>query len=163
MTTRTDVPVGTFPPDIEKAAKAAEANTNIVAKLTAILKQRVSIVCKIEDACVWNIKVRDKTGVYIAFGQLRQLPGCCGVCVSTQADVSIKYRSLGIGALLNSYRQELAWQLGYTTLLCTDVDKNVAEQRVLEKTGWKRLFGFKNRRTNNDVSMHVVNLREGRE
>lgn len=94
----------------------------------------------------------------LAGGSLVELPGCCGVVVSTGAWVHREYNNRGIGTAMNEMRQERARELGYTVMICTDVVTNVPQQRILDRNGWQKLFQFNNRRTRHDVAMHMVEL-----
>lgn len=100
-----------------------------------------------------------KNEKYIANFYLQQLPGCCGVCISHSNYISPHYRNKGLGRLLNRMRQQIAWDSGYTIMLCTDRKANVPQQKILKKTGWEEVSAFKNRRTQNDVGVHVKKLR----
>lgn len=87
---------------------------------------------------------------------LVQLPGCCGVCVSTGAYVFEPYRRKGVNILMNKLRQDLAREFGYTVLLCTDVDPNTPERHTLKTCGWHDILQFTNRRTGNVVNVSFV-------
>lgn len=96
--------------------------------------------------------------ISVAQWELYQMPHCCGICVSTKAEVNPTYRSRGIGTLLNNLRQDIARMLGYSLLLCTDIDKNTHQTQLLDTNGWRKVHTFVNRRTNNSVSIHVIGL-----
>ncbi len=96
----------------------------------------------------------------IAQFNLQQLQGCCAVCVSYHATVSVPFQKKGLGKLLNSLRQQIAFNQKYTVLLCTDRADNVPQQKILRKNKWKKLISFKNRKTNNDVNLHVIVLKD---
>ncbi len=101
--------------------------------------------------------VDDKNNTITSF-KLGQLHGCCGVCVSFNADVNEKFRKKGVNKLGNKLRQEIARVCGYAVLLCTDVEGNVPQQKTLEKEGWQKLFAFVNNRTNNKVNISIKHL-----
>lgn len=95
----------------------------------------------------------------ICFFTIVQLPGCCGVLISTGAYVSPEFRNLGIGTILNNLRKEIAKKvLGYSLLLCTNRMDNRAQQTILRKNGWEKIHTFKNSRTDNKIAIHVVQL-----
>lgn len=101
---------------------------------------------------------RDDLGKYrgqITTFALVQLPGCCGVCVSTGAYVYEAYRKKGVNILTNKLRQDLAREAGYTVLLCTDIDSNTPERYTLKTCGWHDILQFTNRRTGNVVNISV--------
>lgn len=97
-------------------------------------------------------------GEYIALFSIEQLRGCCGVCVSTGAHVSMPYRRLGLGTLLNEMRLGMAKRLGYGVMLCTDVITNGPERKLLAKNGWKDVHKFRNPRTGRQVAISVRSL-----
>jgi hypothetical protein len=86
------------------------------------------------------------------------MPGCCGIVVSTHASVNSMYKNRGIGTEMNKFRQEIALLYGYTVMMCTDVETNHPQQRILYKNGWQRLYSFRNKRTGNDVAIHAIQL-----
>lgn len=98
-----------------------------------------------------------KTKVAASF-ELHPMINCCGICVSTKAFVAEGFRRKGLGAMLNSLRIEIARLNGYGLLLCTDVESNEAQRKVLAKNGWKDVHDFVNPRTQNKVFISVVNL-----
>lgn len=100
---------------------------------------------------------------YIASFKLVEMPGCCGICISTGASVDGAYRNRGLGKVLNQFRKEIANYLGYTVLLCTDVDKNVAQKRILDKEGFKHVHQFTNKRTGNVVNISVFDIEDNTE
>lgn len=90
---------------------------------------------------------------------LTQLSGCCGVCVSYGAViVDEELRGKGLGTLLNELRIDLARELGYGCLICTDIEDNIPQQKILNQNGWKKIGSFTNPRTNNEISIHSINL-----
>jgi hypothetical protein len=95
---------------------------------------------------------------YIATFRMSQLNGCCGVCVSYNVQTSEAYRGRGIGKLLNQLRVQIADYLDYTVLLCTDVQQNTAQRKIIAKNSWKDIHTFVNKRTNNTVNISVINL-----
>lgn len=94
----------------------------------------------------------------VASFQLYPMINCCGICVSTQAEVAPEYRGRGLGTLLNSLRIDIARYLGYGLLLCTDVDSNEYQRRILKKNGWKDIHTFLNPRTKNKIHISVIGL-----
>jgi len=94
----------------------------------------------------------------VAGFSLSQMPGCCGLCVSHDAYVISSLRGRGIGTALNELRIYLARNMGYTCLLCTDVDSNEPQKKILSKNGWKTNMTFCNKRTGNIVNLHSALL-----
>lgn len=94
----------------------------------------------------------------VAFWSLVQMPGCCGICISTNSFVSPEFRQLGLGKLLNQFRIELARMLGYGLLICTDRVSNMPQQKILKANGWSGISTFVNPRTSNIIAIHEVAL-----
>jgi len=90
--------------------------------------------------------------------RIKQLPGCCGVGVSTGVEVRPTFQNMGVSTLMNKFRQEYAKLLSYGVLLCTDVESNIAQQKVLKKNKWKKLHSFRNPKTSNQVAIHCIDL-----
>lgn len=97
----------------------------------------------------------DKNAAYF---RLYQLPGCCGVCVSSGAHIAQKFRGKGLNVILNKFRMELAKHMGYSSMLCSDIASNEPSKKTLKKNGWKDVFQFKNKRTNNIIDISVISL-----
>lgn len=89
---------------------------------------------------------------------LSDMPGCCGVVVSTGSYISYDYRGKGLGKLLNQMRKEICKAEGYGLLVCTDIAYNIPQQKVLKRNGWKRASSFINPRTDNHIYLHTYNL-----
>ena len=74
----------------------------------------------------------------IAAFSMTGLPGCCGVCVSHYSHVANRFQGKGLGTLLCGIRKDIAKTMRYSCLLCTDVDDNLPQQRILDRHGWKK-------------------------
>ena len=94
----------------------------------------------------------------ISHFKLIQMIGCCGICVSTGVYVHNEYRNKGVNTILNNFRIDIAKELGYGLLLCTDVSNNTAEVKTLDKNGWKHIYNFKNPRTSNKINISIKEL-----
>lgn len=94
----------------------------------------------------------------IAGFELHPMINCCGICVSTRAFVKEGYRGKGLGEALNSIRIDISRTLGYGLLLCTDVESNEAQRKILKKNGCTDIYKFVNPRTKNTVILTVINL-----
>lgn len=97
-------------------------------------------------------------GREIASFELVPMINCCGILVSTQAYVDKAWRGQGLGRLLNTIRIDIARFLGYGVLLCTDVESNASQRKILQANGWKDIHKFVNPRTNNTIFISVINL-----
>lgn len=94
----------------------------------------------------------------IASWKLYQLQHCCAYAVSCNAFVHNEYRNKGVGTLMNNLRQDICRILGYSALLCTDIDKNENQRKLLKTNGWKDIHNLINKRTGNNVYLSVINL-----
>lgn len=91
---------------------------------------------------------------------LAGMPGCCGMVVSTAASVFSDFRKKGLGTFLNLVRVDIAKRMEYGALMCTDIEKNTPQRKILEKNEWKEIYSFRNPRTNNTVIVSCVDLNE---
>lgn len=89
---------------------------------------------------------------------LQQLPGCCGVCLSYHSVVKSSIRGKGVATRLNQFRYDLAKYLGYGALLCTDVESNLPQRKLLKNNGWKDVYSFNNPRTKNQVAISIKDI-----
>lgn len=78
--------------------------------------------------------------------------------VSCNALVKEKYRGKRIGTILNQLRQDIGRLLGYSAIICTDIDKNTPQRKLLATNGWKDVYSVLNKRTKNLVHLAVINL-----
>lgn len=95
---------------------------------------------------------------YLTEFKLSPFPGCCGACVSSGAWVAPTARGRGIGTLFNKVRQRIARELGYGIMICTDIESNEPQQKILDNTGWESVYKWINPRTRNALEMRVVRL-----
>lgn len=106
-------------------------------------------------------RVTQKIGVVeveISTFKLYQLQHCCAFMVSCNALVREKYRGKRIGTILNQLRQDIGRLLGYSAIICTDIDKNTPQRKLLATNGWKDVYSVLNKRTKNLVHLAVINL-----
>ncbi len=97
----------------------------------------------------------DRENAVLATWRMCQLPGCCGVVVSYHAHVLPPFARKGLGKLLNKLRIKLAWEAGYTAMVCTDKRNNEPQQKILAANNWKLVHEFRNRRTTYMVGIHA--------
>lgn len=100
------------------------------------------------------------SGKVISEFTMRQMPGCCGIVVSTGSTVDPKYRGKGIGTILNELRKDIARANGFGCLMCTTILSNTPQQKILERNEWELVNTFNNPRTGNDLGVHIYNLNE---
>ena len=145
-----------------------------ITQLEKILKQPIKILIYLNNEYVnvnfYNLtyiknnnkglefKVLDNNNEIISTFKLIQMIGCCGICVSTNTFVTHKYRNKGVNTILNNFRIDIAKELGYGLLLCTDVSNNTAEVKTLDKNGWKHIYNFENPRTSNKINISIKEL-----
>lgn len=127
------------------------------AKVTLKKRPAESYMSKTDQEGEYLVKIANWTAAGFT---LVCMPGCCGVVISTNCYVNPNWREHGLGTLLNNMRKQMAYEMGYTLLLCTDVTKNIPQQKILNTNGWTKLLEFNNRRTGNTVSLDMIILRD---
>ncbi len=104
-----------------------------------------------------NFFVRSNDVLVSSFS-LVAMPGCCGICVSINSLVVSEFRGKGLGSLLNSMRKQIAWDMGYSLLMCTNLSDNIPQKKILSKNGWEVLKVFFNQKTGKEVEIQTVDL-----
>lgn len=89
------------------------------------------------------------------------LPGSCAYVVCYHSEVT--YGNKGLGTLLNEMKQDIAKNIGYTAMICSDVTKNTFQKKILAKHEWADVHTLTNRRTNNEIKLYVKDLDYGKE
>lgn len=105
----------------------------------------------------YQLKVSEPNVIAATF-KLYPMINCCGICVSTEAEVRPDFQHKGLGRALNSLRIDIARALGYGLLLCTDDVANEYQRKILKQNGWKDVHEFINPRTGHRVAVSVINL-----
>ena len=148
--------------------------TKYTEKLKELLSQNLIIQCQLygeyQPLHIYNLvyikdlpsglkfRVINVEGVVISKFELVQMPGCCGVCISTGTYVNPEFRGKGVNSLLNNFRIDIAKDLGYGLLICTDLKSNTPQMKTLDKNGWKHIHEFKNPRTGNILNITIKEL-----
>ena len=101
------------------------------------------VKCKNQEVSTWK---------------LYELPHCCAFMVSCNVNVLPAFRNKRIGTILNLLRQDIGRALGYSAVLCTDVEHNVNQRKLLATNGWKDIHSIVNKRTQNRVYLSVINI-----
>ena len=147
---------------INKYIKQLEDLLNISIEIQISLKGKFEkiesynlVYVKNSEGSIFKIISNNTT---ISQFKLIQMIGCCGICVSTGVYVHNEYRNKGVNTILNNFRIDIAKELGYGLLLCTDVSNNTAEVKTLDKNGWKHVYNFKNPRTSNKINISIKEL-----
>jgi hypothetical protein len=104
---------------------------------------------------VYTVQKNDKI---ISTFELYKMPHCCAILVSCKANVNEEFRNKRIGTTLNNFRQDISKILGYSLLMCTDIEQNINQRKLLATNGWKDVYNIVNKRTNNRVYISVINL-----
>lgn len=94
----------------------------------------------------------------VAAFELYKLPHCCAIIVSCKAYVGEKFRNKRIGTTMNMLRQDIGRLLGYSCMMCTDIEQNKHQRQLLKTNGWNDIHSVRNKRTNNLVYVSVINL-----
>lgn len=89
------------------------------------------------------------------FYELNPFPGCNQMVVSNHAFIKPAHRMAGHGAAQHVERNEnIFHKLYYDYAICTVVQSNVAEIKILRRNGWRILDSFHNSETGNMVSIY---------
>ena len=142
-------------------------------KLRVLLSKKIVIQCYLDNKWIdlkehhltyiknnnrgIEFKVLNKDNIISQF-KLIQMPGCCGICISTGTYVNPKFRGKGVNIILNNFRIDIAKHLGYGLLMCTDLKSNTPQMKTLDKNGWKHIHEFKNPRTGNILNVTIKEL-----
>ncbi len=118
-----------------------------------------SYMSKVDEEGIWFVSTPSQLPQIAGF-TLICMPGCCGVVISTNCWVQMGYQRRGLGTLLNQMRIQMAWELGYSVMMCTDSASNAPQQRILVKNGWNRVRSFENQRTGNYVHVEDIIVRD---
>lgn len=116
--------------------------------------QRFSVRINIPDG-------RTKNGLreeVVSTFSLAEMPSCCAILISCDVYVYPEYRKKGVGKVLNEFRIGIAKELGYSLMMCTDIETNIHQRKILSSNGWKDIHNIRNKRTNNNVFISVINL-----
>ena len=139
-------------------------------KLKVLLSKKIVIQCYLDNKWIdlkehhlayikdnnrgIEFKVLNKDKIISQF-KLIQMPGCCGICISTGTYVNPEFRDKGVNIILNNFRIDIATYLGYGLLMCTDLKSNIPQMKTLDKNGWKHIHEFKNPRPGNILNVTI--------
>jgi predicted acetyltransferase len=85
---------------------------------------------------------------------ISSLPGCNQVAVSHGLLMKPEYRGKGFGKEEQKLFQEELKRLAYDYVLCTVVESNKAQNKILQETGWLFLAEFKSSYTGNNIRIY---------
>lgn len=97
-------------------------------------------------------------GSHMGGFRLYEMPHCCGIMLSCGSWVEKEYTGKGLGKELNKLRQEIGKKYGYSLILCTDLETNTAQRRILKSNEWVDIYQFKNKRTTNVLNITVKEI-----
>lgn len=101
-----------------------------------------------------KFRVIDNTNnLLVTYFVLSQMRGCNGVCISSNVVVEEEYRGNGLGTKFNYFREVLAKKMNYSLMLCTVVDGNEKQEKIMNKQGWTICTKFLNLKTKNTVKL----------
>ena len=142
-------------------------------KLKVLLSKKIVIQCYLDNKWIdlkehhlvyikdnnrgIEFKVLNKDKIISQF-KLIQMPGCCGICISTGTYINPEFRGKGVNIILNNFRIDIATYLGYGLLMCTDLKSNIPQMKTLDKNGWKHVHEFNNPRTGNILNVTIKEL-----
>ena len=142
-------------------------------KLKVLLSKKIVIQCYLDNKWIdlkehhlvyikdnnrgIEFKVLNKDKIISQF-KLIQMPGCCGICISTGTYINPEFRGKGVNIILNNFRIDIAKHLGYGLLMCTDLKSNTPQMKTLDKNGWKHVHEFNNPRTGNILNVTIKEL-----
>lgn len=90
--------------------------------------------------------------------KLTQMEGCSGICISSKVSISDEYKGKGYGSKFNHFREVLAKQMGYSSIMCTIVKGNIPQEKILTKNGWEVVNVFVNSKTGNTIEVYFKKL-----
>jgi hypothetical protein len=92
------------------------------------------------------------------YGELNNFPGCNQITVSNHAFIYPNQRGKGKGDENHKLRLKRAKLMGYDYMVCTVIDSNVAQRRILTKNNWKELDEFKSSETGHTIIIYGKKL-----
>lgn len=127
-------------------------------KRVEINKENLTLVLDTSyNQVVYRLK---HSGEEIACFSLHTLHGCCGVCVSYHSVIRFSYRGIGLGNILCKLRVEIAKRARYGLMICTVVEDNVPQKKIMETCNFSKAVSFVNPKTKNLVNLHYIKLNE---
>jgi RimJ/RimL family protein N-acetyltransferase len=82
---------------------------------------------------------------------LSPMAGCNGVCIARKVIIAPDYRGNGYGSIFCNLRGVIAFELGYSAIICTVVKGNIKQEKIMAKNGYQNVGLFNNFRTGNDI------------
>lgn len=105
-------------------------------------------------------QIKSSSGEIIGRYFLDPFPACPKIAVSHGLEIFPEYRRHGYGTQAQRDRQKLAILLGYDVLLATVKVGNIAEEKILSRSGWRQVTNFFNTASDHDVGLWMCNLKD---
>jgi len=100
----------------------------------------------------------ETTGYTICDFFLSTFPGCCGIMISHNTYVDPIYRKKGISKILQTLKEEIAIETGFSLLLAVDLENSISKD-FLPKFKWYEIGKrFKNKRSGNELLLFAKNV-----
>lgn len=123
---------------------------------TKILEQILSNSYNISEGGI-QVDIIEENGDKLAEFKLMQFPGCCGILILYNVYVFFPNQKKGIGTEIFKFAKEIAKELNYSKLICTDVVGKPSE-KILLNIGFKHINTFVNQKTTNTVNISAIDI-----
>lgn len=87
--------------------------------------------------------------------QLSPMPGCCAVVISHNSLVKEQYRGTIASQQFREVKTEIAKKAGYTVMIATSKVNDIPASKNMQKSGYRIVSEFTNKRTNNQLHLGV--------
>jgi hypothetical protein len=100
----------------------------------------------------------EEEGTLVSQFIIEPMGGCRGVCVSKKVSIEPQFRGMGYGTTLCQFREKLAMYFDYSAMICSVVDGNIPQEKIMLNNGWSVISSFHNKRTGNQVNIFLKKL-----
>ena len=90
-------------------------------------------------------------GQVVGHYTLEKFPGCSAICISHHLEIAPEWRGKGIGTRSHKERLEQALAMGFKVVMATTVKDNIAQEKILSHSGWRRIREFYNSKSGHTV------------
>lgn len=90
--------------------------------------------------------------------EIDSLPSQCQIAVCHGFYVNPAARKQGFGHVLKTEQMEVLQHLNYNFAICTVVSSNVAQKKILERSGWEFMRKFYSERQDEHVEVWGIEL-----
>ena len=142
---------------------------NYLNKIANIVGEPVFLYCNgytitdyinvhINKSSEWHhVFVKTQSNIIASFC-LTEMPSCCMILILHNSNINNKYRNKGIGSILFELKLQIAKELGYATVLCTDIANNTPQRKILAKNGFIDVYDNINPRTDHKVFISIKTI-----